>query len=190
MSYKVKIIEKKDPIVKLKASKLNIKNLFIDLLNETKGFKYQVESQYINISIYRSLSGSSYMDLPDELKSPRKVLINIKSKDKKNVFLWCHVRHINSSSKHPERIYKTDKKIVEELNYDEIESPVQEKDFNKTKVKNIIFINVFGYENRPVFPIYFSDKKFKDSMDLLLLIGNDKSNYVYIKEIYVSQNKN
>ena len=42
MSYKVEIVEKKDPIVQLKASKLNIKNVFSDLLNETKGFKYQI----------------------------------------------------------------------------------------------------------------------------------------------------
>ena len=30
-------------------------------------------------------------------------------------------------------------------------------------------------------PIYISDQKFEDSMDLLLLINNDKSHYVYIK---------
>ena len=30
-----------------------------------------------------TLSGSSYMDLPVELRSPRKGLINIKKKDKK-----------------------------------------------------------------------------------------------------------
>ena len=42
-----------------------------------------IESQYINISTYRPLSGSSYTDLPIELKSPRKGLINIKNKDKK-----------------------------------------------------------------------------------------------------------
>ena len=41
MSYKVEIIEKKDPIVQLDASKLSIKNLFNKLLNELKGFKYQ-----------------------------------------------------------------------------------------------------------------------------------------------------
>ena len=40
---------------------------------------------------------------------------------------------------------------------------------------------MFGYENRLVFPIYISDQKFEDSMDLLLLIDNDKSHYVYIK---------
>ena len=147
MSYKVEIIGKKDPIVQLEASKSSIKNLFSDLLNELKGFKYQItvevllkkykhngetefrpvyfnsvtktvtnhifkleksfeeilymidvwinngsgwiieliESQYINISTYRPLSGSSYMDLPVELRSPRKELINIKKKIK-NVF--------------------------------------------------------------------------------------------------------
>ena len=135
--------------MQLEASKLSIKNLFSDLLNETKGFKYQItvevllkkykhngeiefrpvyfnsvtktvtnhifklensfeeilymidvwidsgsgliteliESQYINISTYRPLSGSSYMDLPVELRSPKKVLIHIKNKDKKMFFM-------------------------------------------------------------------------------------------------------
>ena len=42
MSYKVEITERKDPIVQLEASKSSIKDLFSDLLNETKGFKYQI----------------------------------------------------------------------------------------------------------------------------------------------------
>ena len=41
-SYKVEIVEKKDLIVQLEASKSSIKDLFNDLLNETKGFKYQI----------------------------------------------------------------------------------------------------------------------------------------------------
>ena len=137
MLYKVEIVEKKDLILQLEASKSGIKDLFSDLLNETKGFKYQIttqvllkkykpnweiefapvcfnwvtklvinhrfkleesfqeilymidawinngsgwitesiESQYINISTYRPLSGSSYIDLPIKLKHPRKGLI-------------------------------------------------------------------------------------------------------------------
>ena len=101
----------------------------------------------------------------------------------KNIFLWCHVRHINPLNEHPERIKKTEKKIAEELNYDGIEFPVQEKDFNKIEVKNNKCINVFGYDNKLIFPIYISDHKFEDSMDLLLLIDNDKSHYVYIKDL-------
>ena len=46
----------------------------------------RIEFQYINISTYRPLSGSFYMDLPVELKSPRKGLINNKNKDKKKMF--------------------------------------------------------------------------------------------------------
>ena len=53
------------------------------------------ESQYINISTYRPLSGSSYLNLPIELKHPRKGLINIKNKNQ--CFFWCRVRHINPS---------------------------------------------------------------------------------------------
>ena len=81
----------------------------------------------------------------------------------KNVFYGVRLDMVSSwcpSKEHPERILKNDKKIAEELNYDGIEFPVQEKDFNKIEVKNNICINVFGYENRLVFPIYISDNKF------------------------------
>ena len=42
MLYKVEIVERKVPIVQLEASKSSIKDLFSDLLNETKGFQYQI----------------------------------------------------------------------------------------------------------------------------------------------------
>ena len=71
---------------------------------------------------------------------------------------------------------------------------MEEKDFSKIKVKNNICINVFGYENGLVFRIYVSDQKFEDSMDLLLLIDDDKS-YVCIKDFdrfmfHKTKNKN
>ena len=42
MSYKVEIVDKKDLVVQLEASKSNIKDWFNDLLNKTKGFNYQI----------------------------------------------------------------------------------------------------------------------------------------------------
>ena len=42
MSCKVELVEKKDPLIQLEASKSSIKDLFNDLLDETKGFKYQI----------------------------------------------------------------------------------------------------------------------------------------------------
>ena len=38
------------------------------------------------------------------------------------------------------------------------------------------------YENGLVFPIYASDQKCEDSMDWLLLIDDDKSDFVHIKD--------
>ena len=75
------------------------------------------------------------LEIPVEVRSPRKGLINIKNKDQK-CFLWCHVRHINPSKEHPERILKNDKKIAKKFDYDGIEFPLQGKDFKKIEVKN------------------------------------------------------
>ena len=111
--------------------------------------------------------------MPIELKHPRKVLINVKNNDQ-ICFLWCHVRHINPLKEHAERITKIDRKIACSLNYDEIKFPVEEKHFKNIEVQNNICINVFGYENQLVFPIYVSDKKFNISIDLLLLIDDIK----------------
>ena len=50
-------------------------------INEGSGWIIEsIESQYINITTYRPLAGSSYIDLPIELRGPRKRLINIKKK--------------------------------------------------------------------------------------------------------------
>ena len=95
------------------------------------------------------------------------------------MFLWCHVRHINPVNIHPEGITLNDKKLV---NYDGVEFPVREKDFRKIQTKNNICINVFCYENKLVFPIYSSNQKFENSMDLLLLTDENESHYVYIKD--------
>ena len=42
MSYKVEIVDKKDVTIQLEVSNSSIKDLFIDLLNEARGFKYQI----------------------------------------------------------------------------------------------------------------------------------------------------
>ena len=41
-SYKVEIVDTKDHLVQLQASKSSIESLFKDLLDEIKGFKYQI----------------------------------------------------------------------------------------------------------------------------------------------------
>ena len=71
--------------------RFRLENYFQDILylidnwiNEGSGWIVEsIESQYINISTFRSLSRSSYINLPVELRSPRKRLISIKNKDQK-----------------------------------------------------------------------------------------------------------
>ena len=118
--------------------------MFNDLLNELKGFKYQITVEVL-LKKYKHNGEIEF----------RPVYFNSVTKTVTNhiCFLWCHVRHINPSNEDPERILKNDKRIAEELNYDGIKFPVKEKDFNKIEIKNNICINVFGYENKLVFPI-------------------------------------
>ena len=46
VSCKVEIVEKKDPCHQLEASKRSIKDLFKDLVDETKCFKYQITLKF------------------------------------------------------------------------------------------------------------------------------------------------
>ena len=202
-------------ILQLEASKLSIKDLFSNLLNEIKGFKYQItvkvllkntnsikrlvinhrfkleesfqetlyridcwinegsgwiiesiESQYINISSYRPLLGSSYIELPIELRNPRKGLIDIKNKDQK-CFLWCHVRHINPLKEHPG---KKERKLVKDLPLILIITILK-----RLKYKVIFLLMYLAMRISWFFQFMFP-------MNLLLLIKDNKSHYVYIKD--------
>ena len=88
----------------MESSFQNILYIIDHWINEESDWIFEfIESQYINISTYRPLSGSSYMDLPIKLRTPRKGLINIKNKDKK-CFFGSYVRHINPSKGNTEKI--------------------------------------------------------------------------------------
>ena len=136
-----------------------------------KGAGWIIESingEYVNISIYSLLIGSTYIELPDGLKNLIKGLINIKNNDTK-CFLWCHIRHLNLVKTHPERITKEYKNIINDLDYERIKFPVLKKNYCKIERQNNICINVFCYENGLNYPLYVSDQKFHNSMDLLLI---------------------
>ena len=60
---------------------------------------------YLNVTLYKPLNGSSYIELKTELKNSKKRLINMKNKDEE-CFRWCHIRHLNPQIKYPERIKK------------------------------------------------------------------------------------
>ena len=72
--------------------------------NEESGWVIEsADAEYVNITIYRPLSESTYIKLPRRLRNSVKGLINIKNNDNK-CFLQCHIVHINPLNVHPERI--------------------------------------------------------------------------------------
>ena len=68
----------------------------------------EIISQFLNVSICRPVSGSTYIKLTVELRHPLKGLINIQNNDNK-YFLWCHVRHLNLNGVKLHRITKKDR---------------------------------------------------------------------------------
>ena len=180
---KAKTITKANDIEhELSMSRQEILNQIDQWVSEGSGWVIdRIDSHYINVTTYTPLHGSNYIKLPTELKNPKKGLINIWNKDDE-CFRWCHIRHLNPQTEHPERIKKEDKKMVNELNYDGIEFPVSQKHYNKVEKQNNIRINVFGYEIGQPFPIHISKETFEDQMNLLLITEDEKKHYVLIKD--------
>ena len=74
MSYKVELVEKKDLVNQLEASKSSIKDFFNELLDETKGFKYQITLK-VELKKYKGIE----MEFsPDYFNSTAKTVINHK----------------------------------------------------------------------------------------------------------------
>ena len=148
--------------------------------NEGSGWVIdEIKGLYINISNYEPLLGGSYIPLPRALNNSMKGLINIKNKDQK-CFMWCHVRLINPTNSHPERINKQDKKIAANLNYLDIVFPLDINNYEKIEDRFQIQVNVFGYENK-VYPLYISKKSYDQILNLLLITEKDTFHYVFIK---------
>ena len=160
-----------------------------EFLAEGSGWQIQeIYNQYFNIHIYKPLKGSSYIPLPKELQNPMKGLINIQNEDEK-CFMYCHLYHLHKDEikSNPQRVSKYKKYLNDcgfrDLDYTGIEFPVEINQYNKIGNMNNIRINVFGYENKQIFPLYISDVQNTNEMNLLLIDNNEgKRHYVYIKD--------
>ena len=144
---KAKTITKVDDIEpELKMSGQEILNVIDKWVSEGSGWVIdRIDSHYLNVTLYKPLSGSSYIKLPAKLGNSRKGLINIKNEDNE-CFRWRHIIHLNPQEKNPQRIKKEDKIMIEKLDYSGIEFPVSQRHYNKVEKQNSIRINVFGYE--------------------------------------------
>ena len=142
---------------KLNMSRQEILNVIDKWVSEGSGWVIdRIDNHYINVTLYKPLNVSSYIELPMELRNSKKGLINMKNEDEE-CFRWCHIRHI-------------------------IDFPLFQKHYNKVEKQNSIRINVFGYEDGQPFPIHISKETFEDQMNLLLITKDEKKHYVLIKD--------
>ena len=166
----------------LQLSEQQILNLVAQWISEGSGWTVEsVDNHYINFVQYEPMKGSSYIKLPQELRHHRKGLINMKNEDDE-CFRWCHIRHLNPQDKNPQRIKKSDKEYIKNLDYSGIEFPVTTKQYNKIEKQNEININVFGYENKQPYPIHVSKEKYENHLELLLITEDKNKHYVLIED--------
>ena len=145
----------------------------------------EVENLTLHTDIWDPIKGSSYINLPPELKN-KKALINMQNEDNK-CLLWSVLRGLNPKDEHPERIDKDLKSKENTLNMEGIEYPVSLKDIKRFEKQNPeISVSVLGYsKDEKIYPLRISKKenKRKHNIVLLLIKDGDKSHYCLAKNL-------
>ena len=146
----------------------------------------EVENLTLHTDIWDPLKGSSYIDLPKELKN-KNAIINMKNEDNK-CFLWCVLRALNPKDNHPERIDKDLKSKEHTLNMEGITYPVELKNIKRFEKQNLdISITILGYSKEDkVYPLseYTKRKDERKHNIILLLIKNgENSHYCLVKNL-------
>ena len=150
----------------------------------------EVENLTLYTDIWDPIKGSSYIDLPKELKN-KNAIINMKNEDDK-CFLWCALRALNPKDDHLERIDKDLKSKENTLNMSGITYPVDLKDIKRFEKQNPdISISVLGYsKDERIYPLRISkftkakkEEERKYNIVLLLIKNGDNSHYCLIKNL-------
>ena len=150
----------------------------------------EVENLTLYTDIWDPINGSSYIDLPKELKN-KNAIINMKNEGDK-CFLWCVLRALNPKDKNAERIDKDLKSKEHTLNMEGITYPVDFKGIKRFEKQNLdISISVLGYsKDERIYPLRISDytkskkeDERKHNIVLLLIKNGDNSHYCYVKNL-------
>ncbi|GBN94659.1 hypothetical protein AVEN_169349-1 [Araneus ventricosus] len=135
----------------------------------------------LKTATYHPLAPSSYIPLPSKLAA-KKALINIKNTDQK-CFIWSVLAALHPAvGPHPERVYHYTS-MEQELRLGNVTCPVQPCKVPIIEKLNNLRINVFGYEDEEMFPLYISKREDIQVINLLYITqGNDK-HYCLIKNM-------
>ena len=121
------------------------------------------------------------MDLTSRIYTEKNAIINIKNKDDK-CFLSSVLRYLHPVQKTGERISDL-KKYENDLNFKQINFPVQVKDITKFENQNpnLQGINIFSVnDNNKVYPLRINKKDCQISLDLFFHSDGEKQHYSLI----------
>ena len=159
----------------------------IQKFEDPEGSGWRLHS-VINLELHTAewvpLEGSSYIELPKELKN-KNAITKMKNEDNK-CFIWCVLRALNPKPTHPERLDKKLKEKENTLNMEGIEYPVSLPNVNKFEEQNeTISITVFGYNEKDKVNLLRKSKHSNRSckIKLLLIEKEGVSHYCLINDI-------
>ena len=99
---------------------------------------------------YDPMKASSYLPLPKELKA-KKACLSIQNNDEK-CFLWSILAFLHPVQHNSYRVSKY-QEYEHELYVTGIQYPVDIKDIGKFEHQANITVNVYGYEDKKIFPL-------------------------------------
>ena len=155
--------------------------LFENYTNEGSGWIFQnIDCLLLKVNKNVPLSGSSYIDLPKEIKA-KKAVINVQNKDNRcfeyAILSEQYNKEIKSDHQKPSKY----KEYLGQLNFTGIEFPVSLKDIDKFENQNPeIGVNVYGYD-KEVHILRTNKKDPQNAIDLLLITSEEKQHYCWIK---------
>ena len=156
--------------------------LFETFTNEGSGWIFQnIDCLFLNVDKNVPLNGSSYIDLPKEIKT-KKAVINVQNKDNRcfeyAILSFQHNKEIKEKHERPSKY----KEHLGKLNSTGIEFPVSLKDIDKLEKQNPeIGVNVFGYD-KSVYILRINKTDPQNAIDLLLITdGKEKQHYCWMK---------
>ena len=165
-----------------------IDNAFMKILSSAHEFHREGSSWVFNkivgfdicIATYNPLKGSSYVELPNALKS-KKAIVNVQNSDNK-CFLYSVLAGLDERKHlHPNRVTNY-LDLVDKVNLDGITFPVPIVQVSKFEKMNNISINVFGYDTE-IFPLHITKQRGSAHVNLLLIEKEGIQHYCLIKNM-------
>jgi hypothetical protein len=152
-----------------------------EFINNGSGWTLEsVEYSHVNTVPYTPMQGSSYIELPKELKD-KQVCINVKNTDNE-CHRWAILSALHPAKSHVDRLSNY-KPFRDELNYEGIDFPVSAKHFQKFEKQNDLKTNVYYYEDGEVRPLHVSRERYSRKVDLLLIQKDESSHFVWVKNM-------